>query len=113
MKKKDNKSQQQTSSTASTNKNQKIPHLPINNIFKKKQVQQSNNKQRNEVSKNELMQVKDHSFELQSPLSSNPNRFEAIVHNNNPMKMSELQHVEKDDLLAAESLPISIQDITE
>ena len=62
-------------------------------------------KNKSDISLTDLMGVKDYSFVLESPLSSHISREEFS------MSFPQFQHVDKDDLLKADSLPVTMKEI--
>ena len=77
-----------------------------NNKYARKKEEGKRNK--NDVSLSDLLKVREYSFILESPLSThniNMSREDFI------MSIPRLQHVNKDDLLKAESLPITMKEV--
>jgi len=71
---------------------------------RKRSNQKEKQQKKTDISLGDLLGVKEYSFELQSPLSSNPNREQNI--SNHP-----LNDVEEEDILKADSLPITMKSI--
>lgn len=76
--------------------------LEDRNIRKKKADE---NRKKNDVSLTDLLKVKEHSFVLESPLSTHNSRDESGIN------FQQFQHVEKDDLLKADSLPLTMKEV--